>query len=41
MTIRIPAARKNSTMSADSDRAAGVTFESLRNSSRKPLGLSK
>ena len=41
MTMRIAAARKNSTMSTVSRREAGVTLESLRKSSRNPPGLSK
>jgi len=39
--MRIAAARKNSTMSTVSERDAAVTLESLRKSSRTPLGLSK
>jgi len=39
--MRIPAARKNSTMSTVTEREAAVTLESLRKSSRKRLGLSK
>jgi hypothetical protein len=39
--MRIPAARKNSTMSTVSDRDAGVTLESFRKSTGNLPGLSK